>query len=380
MNGRNEKKKGRKDGTKKDDHKDDGKDDRKNDSKNKGKNDQQDGGKKDEPDDEQEDLDVKRKIGPNNVSRDHHPAFLYTYVCHEDERELCRMELRVLFGVEPCARFLLTERAIDPSRSPFVKQRLDVLYSAGSLDELAQQAEALELGAATFKIVYVEAEPAAAYDERRRIERLLGARIRGRADMRRPQRLFGVAYAAGRWLFGECRNSEAVWLRHNAKPQPYSTALSTRVARAAANIAVPQPQGAKAIDPCCGIGTVLIEALSMGIDMIGRDLNPLAVRGARVNLRHYGYPDDPDAVAVGDIRTLQGSYDAAVVDLPYNLCSVLSQEERLDMLRGARRLARRVLVIATETIDDDLAQAGFFIIDRCDVKKGRFSRQLMVCI
>ncbi|MDF2963968.1 MAG: methyltransferase, partial [Paenibacillus sp.] len=158
------------------------------------------------------------------------PAFLYTFVCHEDERELCRLELRTLFGTEPRAGYLQTERSVDPSRSPFIKQQLAVMYRAGTLQELAHQVEALELGAETFKITYVEAEGTAAYEERRAIERQLGACIRGKAEMHKPQRLFGVARAGGRWLFGECRNSEAVWLRHNAKPQHYSTALSTRVA------------------------------------------------------------------------------------------------------------------------------------------------------
>ncbi|MFD0676389.1 MULTISPECIES: TRM11 family SAM-dependent methyltransferase [unclassified Paenibacillus] len=301
---------------------------------------------------------------------------LYTFICHEDERELCSLELRTLFGAEPRAGYIQSDRSIDPSRSPFIKQRLAVMYSGGSLEEIAHQVEALELGTSTFKVTYVEAEGAAAYDEQRSIERQLGARIRGKADMRKPQRLLGVAYAEGRWLFGDCRSSEAVWLRHNAKPQHYSTALSTRVARAVANIAVPQPAGVKAIDPCCGIGTVLIEALSMGIDIIGRDINPLAVRGARANLLHYGFAD---TVAIGDIRALTGSYDAAIVDLPYNLCSKLSQEEQLEMLQSARRLARRVVIIATDTIDSAIMQAGFTLTDRCVVKKGNFSRHIILC-
>ncbi|GAA3334615.1 hypothetical protein GCM10020331_103270 [Ectobacillus funiculus] len=71
------------------------------------------------------------------------------------------------------------------------------------------------------------------------------------------------------------------------KPHSYSTSLSTRVARAVANIAVPDPTGIKAIDPCCGIGTVLVEALSMGINIVGSDINPLVLPGARENIAHF---------------------------------------------------------------------------------------------
>ena len=76
------------------------------------------------------------------------------------------------------------------------------------------------------------------------------------------------------------------------------------------------------------MGNVLIEAFSMGIAAEGRDINPLAIRGARVNLRHYGYDDNK--VAIQDMNTLQGHYDAAILDLPYNLCSVFPEGEVAD--------------------------------------------------
>ncbi|CAG7650121.1 TRM11 family SAM-dependent methyltransferase [Paenibacillus allorhizosphaerae] len=306
------------------------------------------------------------------------PLYLYTYACHEDERPLCRLELRTLFGSEPEEAYVLSDVDLDASRSPFIKQRIAVSHEAATLSELAEEVNGVTVAEATFKVVFVEtgAETTVDYDGQRQAERAIGAHIRGTAEMRRPQQLFGVAQAGGRWLFGACAANEAVWLRHKAKPQQYSTALGTRVARAVANIAVPRPEGIKAVDPCCGIGTVVIEARSMGIDMAGFDLNPLAVRGARANLAHFGMPD---VVAVKDINELTGHYDAAVLDLPYNLCSVISQEELLSMLRSARALADRAVLIATDTIDQLVEQSGFTIRDRCVVRKGTFTRHILVC-
>jgi tRNA G10 N-methylase Trm11 len=171
--------------------------------------------------------------------------------------------------------------------------------------------------------------------------------------------------------------NKAIWLAHKDKLQNYSTALTTRLARAAVNIAVPKPQGIKAIDPCCGIGTVLIEARSMGIDIVGYDLNPLAVLGARANLVHFGFEG---SVTIGDMRLIEGSFDAAILDLPYNLCSVITPEEQLEMLQSARSFAYRVVIITTESIDALIVKAGFVIQDRCVVKKGSFARQVIVCI
>ncbi|WNR44928.1 TRM11 family SAM-dependent methyltransferase [Paenibacillus roseipurpureus] len=308
--------------------------------------------------------------------------YVYVYACHEDEQALCELELRTLLGAaaEIGARYAVSARKIEPSRSPFLKLRLDVRYEAGSVPELASQLHTLTLRGSTFKVVFAETNAAVSYDRQRDVERELGRGLRGKAEMRRPEQWFAVTELDSRWLFGECSYGEAVWLRHQQKPQNYSTALPTRVARAVVNIAVPEVAGTRVIDPCCGIGTVLVEAMSMGIDIVGYDLNPLAVRGARVNLDHFGMPN---VVTLADMRTLAtapGSYDALILDMPYNLCSKLPEDEQLEMLRSARRLALRAVIITTEQIDPLLAQAGFDIEARCTVNKGKFSRQVIVCV
>jgi tRNA G10 N-methylase Trm11 len=316
---------------------------------------------------------------------------IYIYACHEDEQALCRLELRTLLGAEAVigARYAVSARSVEPSRSPFLKLRLDVLFEAGSLPELASQVESLTVRGSTFKVAFAETDTAVSYDRRKEVEREIGRHLRGKAEMRRPDQWFAVTELGSRWLFGDCSYGEAVWLQHQQKPQNYSTALNTRVARAVVNIAVPDAAGTRVIDPCCGIGTVLVEALSMGIDIVGSDMNPLAVRGARVNLAHFGMPN---VVSLADMRTLgaeqvtespgslQGRYDALILDMPYNLCSKLPEDEQLQMLKSARRLADRAVIITTEQIDPLLAQAGFRIAERCVARKGNFSRQIIVCV
>lgn len=315
-------------------------------------------------------------------------TYIYTYACHEDEQALCELELRTLLGAEVRARYVESARCIEPSRSPFLKLRLDVLFEAGSLQELAEMAATLTVRGATFKVVFAETEAAVSYDRQREIEREIGRHLRGKAEMRRPEQWFAVTELRGRWLFGDCSYGEAVWLQHQQKPQNYSTALSTRVARAVVNIAVPEVAGTRVIDPCCGIGTVLVEAMSMGIDIVGCDVNPLAVRGARVNLNHFGMPN---VVSLADMRSLgeqgmespaslEGRFDALILDMPYNLCSKLPEDEQLQMLESARRLAARAVIITTEQIDPLVAKAGFRIAERCVVRKGKFSRQVLVCL
>ena len=289
--------------------------------------------------------------------------------------------MRSLFGEESQSHVLESIVKIDPSRSPFIKERITLLFEAEILEDLFIQVNTLQLCGATFKVTYVKnsgqkKSERDGFEKRRAIEREIGLHIVGKADLRHPDRLFGVMNVNRRWVFGEYKKSESVWFRHQQKPNSYSTALNTRVARAVVNIAIPKPEGIKAIDPCCGIGTVLVEALSMGIDMVGSDRNPLILPGARENIAHFGFDGE---ITLADIRDITGHYDVAIIDLPYNLCSVISPEVQLEMLQSARRIAEKVVVVTVEPIDEILIKAGFSIIDRAVAKKSVFIREVIVC-
>lgn len=205
------------------------------------------------------------------------PACIYTYAFREEERALCYLEMRSFFGMESHVNILKSEVKIAPSRSPFIKERVEVMYEGDDLESILEQVEQIDLAGATFKVIFVKIndlgkENKIEYGERRLIERDLGMHIEGEADVRNPERVFGIVPLGGRWYFGHYVESDPVWYHHIKKPHSYSTSLSTRVARAVANIAVPNPEGVRAIDPCCGIGTVVVEALSMGINIVGRDI------------------------------------------------------------------------------------------------------------
>lgn len=309
--------------------------------------------------------------------------YLYAYASHETEAELCAMELRALFG--GCTEWktgslLLSRRRIDPDRSPFLTLRLDIAASGDSavkIAELAGSRRWVESGE-TFKVTYIKAGDPFDYAEQRSFERLVGSRIQGKADMKHPDVTLGLTALDGTWVLGVRHAPKRAWHAHIHKPQNYSTGLSAAVARALVNIAAPETEGLRLLDPCCGMGNVLIEALSMGLDIRGRDINPLAVRGARTNLKHYGFSET--LVTLGDMNDLEGHYDAAVLDMPYNLCSVLPEEEQRRMLTSLRRLAPRAVIVTTEEdVRVRVQEAGYRIADECQVRKGSFVRQVWLC-
>lgn len=305
--------------------------------------------------------------------------FIYTFASHESERELCRLELSELLKRVPQAgrNWVCSDRLVDPDRSPFITARMDVLWTGSTAEEVACHAAGISLGESTFKVVCLKAGEPLSYEEKRSLERLVGGSIRGKAEMKSPDVTFGLMLADGEWMFGRLQEPERAWLDHKRKPQNYSTGLSSRVARALVNISAPETAGTQMIDPCCGMGNVLIEALSMGVDIRGCDINPLAVRGARANLTHYGYSDK--MVSLGDMNDLSGHFDTAVLDLPYNVCSVFPSEEKRRMLSSLRRMADRAVIVSTEPLWESLPAAGWNAIDMVTTRKGSFVREIWLC-
>jgi len=309
-------------------------------------------------------------------------GFIYTYTQHTDEHDLCMLEMRSFFGFDVTSTVLRSSVEIDPSRSAFMKERLDIMYEGNSLEAISQQVEQYDIGVSTFRVICLntsdlDTTKKIGHPERRKIEREIGLRVNGTPDLvNTPVNTFGIVLLNDKWYFGKLVESESVWFLHQKKPHMYSTALSTRVARAVANIAIPHPEGVRAIDPCCGIGTVLVEALSMGINIVGRDINPRVVLGSRKNIAHF---ELEGTVEIGPIAEVVDDYDVAIIDMPYNLFTHITPEEQLEILKEARRFTKKVIVVTIETIDHMVEEAGFVITDRCVAKKGHFIRQVLVC-
>ncbi|MEL3974554.1 RsmD family RNA methyltransferase [Rossellomorea oryzaecorticis] len=304
-------------------------------------------------------------------------SYLYTFTWEPNEEGLCALERRALFGVDSQSAILESSSEIDPSRSPFIKERLSVICEGASLEELIEEVKKLE-SFDGFKIVFVQNPDLekVGFKKLRSIEKEVGLHMKGEAELVHPSIWLGILNTGEKWVLGDYVKNEAIWLKHQWKPHSYSTALGTRVARAVVNIAAPNPECLKLIDPCCGIGTVLVEALSMGIDIVGSDRNPLILSGVRENMAHFGLEGE---VTLKDIRDVTNRYDAAIIDLPYNLCSVITPEEQLEMLQSARAFASKVVIVTVEDVDTVILEAGFEITDRCVVTKGNFVREVIVC-
>lgn len=307
--------------------------------------------------------------------------YVYTYGWRPDETELCRMEMRAFFAKDTEENVLISDVKVEPSRSPFIRARLEVQFEATNIDELCERVMTIKLGNKTYRVVSLNDVALSktekwGHTKRRNIERQLALAIEGEPDLTSPDILFGVVRLGEAYYFGELVEGEAVWLNHQDRPQQYSTALSTKVARALVNIAVPEITGKRVIDPCCGVGTVLVEALSMGIDIIGRDMNWFVTSGSRKNIAHFGYNGE---VQLGPIEAITVHYDVAIIDMPYNVFTHSDSDSLQSIVTSARRIADRVVFVTVEPMDELLKVAQFTVVDRAIVRKGNFSREVLLC-
>lgn len=307
--------------------------------------------------------------------------FIYFYARHWDDEELCRLEMRAFFNKDSETNVLMSPVKIEPNRSTFIKGRLDILFDADNWQELIDKATVLNFDPLTFKVVSVNTTvlnttPKTDIADRRKLEREIGLAINGEPDLDEPNLVFGFVTIDDHWYFGHYTESKAVSLQHRNKPHSYSTALSTQLSRTVANIAAPFPQGVKLIDPCCGIGNVLVEALAMDFDIVGSDINWLVVKHTRENIDYFGYSCEVTTTPISEVKNV---YDVAIIDMPYNIFTSASPDDQQDILMHARRIAKKVIVVTIDTIDDMVEKANLTIIDRCEAKKSRFVRQVLVC-
>jgi len=320
---------------------------------------------------------MKNKLGVKQSER-----YIYRYTCHDQELSLCSLEIRQMFEVDPSwyqsTAIVDSEIEVSAQRSPYVKYRLQVLLSSVSFEALLREAEAMMLSE-VYKVVALEViqdgrASKLPYEQRRRKERELGVAIGGAVSLEQPNVLLGVMQLEGEWLLGIYEPHAGMWQQYDRKPRHYSTALSTRVARAIINIILPQlDRSITLLDPCCGIGTVLMQACDQGVSVKGYDINPLAVVGARENIAAF---EMNCSIGIADMRELQGHYAAAVLDLPYNHCSVLPEAERREMLQALSRVADKAVIISVEPIKHELEAIGATIIDAGHVQKTHFKRDV----
>lgn len=303
--------------------------------------------------------------------------YLYIYNYSPNEQELCEMEFKQIFHEEMTSKYFLTNQDFDYQRSVYIKGKLHIRYMNQDFDKIIKDIEKDQLTYYGFKVIYLKNEITQVdYQDSLEKCKRVAFPIAGSVDMKHPQVIIAITKIYEQWLVGIYEN-DMVWSLRYEKPHSYSHSLNIRDARTLVNIAVGHQKQLSMVDPCCGIGTVVLEALSMGLNIRGYDINRYVSYQARLNLEHFGY--DPLLIEKKDIHDLKLNFDVAIMDIPYGVYSPFTYEEQVSLLYAASKIARRLVLVSHIMMEKELENVGYRIIDRCHIQKGNFIRYITLC-
>lgn len=248
------------------------------------------------------------------------------------------------------------------------------LASSATLDALEGQLRALRLAAPRFSI------------EARRVPRRqtgsmaakarVGDCIAGAVSESEPQlRLLLIVSPVGYRVLvdTDAEESDAGWLAAGHKPHNNPVALPVRIAKAMLNLTA-RP-GDTVLDPFCGTGTIPLLAAWAGHRSYGSDVSAACVARAGENLAHFGREA---TLVCADARDVQQATDCIVSNLPYGVYSHLAPGAMQAILRNLGRLSRRVTLVSSARIEDDLRAEGYEIDQVIPVEPDRFARFVYV--
>lgn len=293
--------------------------------------------------------------------------YIYNVNYQITDEELCKLEMRSLFGFSPNSKAFFSKCMINPSASPFLKNRLNIIYKTSTFEELIEKLKENTIVEDDFKVKYVQLQATDPYiNEKRRICREVALTFEGFHSFEEPKRYYGISFFENYWYFGILEKNRLDWKKHNKKPYSYSSSLGINLAKALVNIASNGDKSISIIDPCCGAGTVLLEGLYAGYNIRGGEINYKVAENARVNLRHFDYLPK---ITTGDINDIKDYYDVSIVDLPYGISVKASDELRLMIIRNARRISKKIVLVSSNDISNIIQEENFTVLDSCTVIK-----------
>ena len=293
---------------------------------------------------------------------------------------MCKLESRQIFGNEVKNNLLFSNINVDPSISPFIKNRFEIIFSSEDYAELLQSIKDENIQAEGFKAEYLILDgDTTGYTERLSQLKDIGYRIEGQPDYYNPTIIYSICYYKNVWHFGVLTKHNADWQKHNKKPCKFSSSISIEIAKTLVGIASEGNKTNQLLDACCGVGTIMLEACFSGFHIEGCDINWKACKNTRENLAHYNYSAK---VYHLDIKDHHKKYDAAIVDLPYNLYTHSNDTIVLNIIQTTARLTNRIIIVSISDIESLIKKSGLKVADFCSIEKrgnSKFTRNIWVC-
>mgnify|MGYP000022450668 FL=1 len=307
--------------------------------------------------------------------------YFYLFNYPPEEYDLCALEFKYLFH-EEYQQCFITNKDIDVNISVFMKGKIDIWAISSNFDDLKEEVKRQNHNYQDFKVIYLK-NPISHPDYQETLDKCkdISWFIAGSVNMSKPKHTIALTKVNDLWIIGYYHHGVPSWKKYDDKPNTFSNSLDIRLARTLINIAGENDQTKTMIDPCCGMGTVVLEGLALGYSIKGFDISRgYFMETQDVNLNHFGF--DGMLITKDDINKHQGHYDIAIIDIPYNLYTPITYKEQCDIINSARKLCNKLVLVSYEQMDQEIIKAGFEIKD-CILRKKtefvKFGRYIYVC-
>lgn len=309
-----------------------------------------------------------------------HLNYIYSFNYNDHHTELCKLESRQLFEKEEKNKLLFSNIKIDPSISSFIKNRFEIILSSENYSELIKKIKKENIHVEEFKVEYLVLDgDDIQYKERLQKLRDIGFSIEGNPNYQKPTITYAICNYQDVWYFGMLIKKNMDWLKHKQKPCSFNNSIDMDIAKTLVSIASKGDKTNKLLDACCGVGTIMLEACFSGFEIEGCDINWKATKQARQNLTHYNYTAN---VYRSDVKDLDKKYDAAIIDLPYNLYAYSDDLIISNIIESTTKLTARIVIVSISDITKVIRNSGLSISDSCNVGKigkSKFARRIWVC-
>lgn len=310
-----------------------------------------------------------------NHIKDNNYFYLLNYP--PEEKGLVALEMKALFNKVNSNKYIFSDKNYTADTSPFIKEKIDIYNRAKSFSELLDNLSISKLNNVDYKVVFLKFDTnEVSYDDRLSSLRALGMKISGTPNIKEPKIIYAVTKIEGEWIFGLYSKNSFNWHKFDKKPHSYSNSLPLRHARAICNLASKGDKSTKIIDPCCGVGTVVLNALDLGLNIKGFEILPQIACNSRNNLEYFGYKRD--IIMQGDMHNIHDTYDVAILDLPYGLFTQTTFEEQKALIVKSLKISNELILITSEKAQRFIENLDCTILASCSLKKGNFIRYITI--
>ena len=301
--------------------------------------------------------------------------YLYLTARSKLERPLIEAELLSFVGVCPDERGLgFSHIKSDISNAAYVKVGAELLAEAPDLNRLEVTVAEKRIEAEGFRI---QVEKLADKGDLKspEVAARIGTVIKGRPNLSRPKvkllAVLGDDFALLGEVFSEYTKG---WVRLTAKPYTTSSSIPHRLARLMINLSGVRPP-ARLVDPCCGVGTILLEGADMGYEVTGYDVNYKMYQASRKNLAYFNLPGE---VMHADAREIGGEFDLLVTDLPYGRNAAADERLYDELIANFVDLAPVAVIVTAWDISELLLRHGYREVKVLHASKSNLIRHIHV--